>query len=130
MASATSFGQPNGNRSGRHKGSLNKQNQLFQAACEEADRRGYPHPYLQMAEWVNDETKPLEVRKDLLKECASYRCPKPKQTVAVETTVPVFQSEDQAEQFLAEFISCSGRLDSCRIRYASMPIQPTVWPCR
>ena len=41
----------------------------------------------------------------MLKECAAYRCVKPKQTIGIESEVPVFANENQAEQFLAEFIS-------------------------
>jgi hypothetical protein len=103
---ATRFGGPNGNRSGRTVGSKNKITQQFHEACRIADEeRGYKHPYLMMAEWANDESKPLEIRAAMLKECAAYRCMKPKQTIGIESEVPVFQSEDQAEQFLAEFIS-------------------------
>jgi hypothetical protein len=57
-----------------------------------------------MAEWANDESKPMEIRAAMLKECAAYRCVKPKQTLAIESQVPVFQTEEQAEQFLAQFI--------------------------
>ena len=93
-----------GNPSGRKVGSKNKLAKQFQEACEAADEK-YSHPYLMMAEWANDESKPLEIRAAMLKECAAYRCVKQKQTLAVEQTVPIFSSEDQAEQFLAEFIS-------------------------
>jgi hypothetical protein len=92
------------NPNGRPKGSKNKLALDFQKAVEAADQK-YPHPYLMMAEWANDESKPLEVRAAMLKECASYRCVKPKQTIGIESTVPVFQTEQQAEAFLAEFIS-------------------------
>jgi hypothetical protein len=92
------------NPNGRPKGSKNKLAREFQQACAIADEK-YPHPYLMMAEWANDENKPLEIRAAMLKECAAYRCIKPKQTLAIESRVPVFQSEGQAEQFLAEFIS-------------------------
>jgi hypothetical protein len=93
-----------GNPSGRKVGSKNKLALDFQKAVEAADQK-YPHPYLMMAEWANDPSKPIEIRAAMLKECASYRCVKPKQTLAVESTVPVFQTEQQAEAFLAEFIS-------------------------
>ena len=60
------------NPNGRPKGSKNKLALDFQKAVEAADQK-YPHPYLMMAEWANDETKPLEIRAAMLKECASYR---------------------------------------------------------
>jgi hypothetical protein len=41
----------------------------------------------------------------MLKECAAYRCVRPKQTLAIESKVPVFASEEQAESFLAELIA-------------------------
>jgi hypothetical protein len=75
------------------------------AAIEEAERRNYPHPYLMMAEWANDESKPLEIRATMLQKCASYRGIKPKQTVAIGREVPTFTTEEQAQAFLAEFIS-------------------------
>jgi hypothetical protein len=92
------------NPKGRPVGSKNKITLEFHRAVELADQK-YPHPYLQMAEWANDPTKPLEIRAVMLKECASYRCVKPKQTIGIQSEVPVFQSEDQAESFLAQFIS-------------------------
>jgi hypothetical protein len=104
MGNSTSFGAENGNTPGRRIGSKNKLALEFQKACEEADQREYPHPYLMMAEWANDESKPLEIRAAMLKECASYRCVKPKQTVAIEAEVPVFNTAEQAETFLAEFM--------------------------
>jgi hypothetical protein len=94
-----------GNPGARPKGSKNVISREFHEVREEAKRRGYPHPYLQMAEWANDPNKPLEIRCAMLKECASYTCVKPKQSIAIESDVPIFQSETQAEQFLAEFIS-------------------------
>ena len=94
-----------GNTNGRKPGSKNKITRDFYAAIEEAEKRNYPHPYLQMAEWANDKSKPLEVRAAMLKECAAYRCVKPKQTIGIKSEVPVFANENQAEQFLAEFIS-------------------------
>jgi hypothetical protein len=105
-ASSTSF-QPGqvGNPNRRPVGSKNKLSRDFAEAVEETKLRGYPHPYLQMYDWAMDQTKPLEFRGNMLKECASYVCPKPKSTVAIVSTVPVFQSETQAEQFLAEFIA-------------------------
>jgi hypothetical protein len=72
MVSTTAFGQPNGNTPGRKLGSKNKLALEFQKAVAAADK-DYPHPYLMMAEWANDETKPLEIRAAMLKECASYR---------------------------------------------------------
>jgi hypothetical protein len=92
------------NPNGRPKGSKNKLAQDFQKAYEAADQK-YPHPYLMMAEWANDPNKPIEIRAAMLKECASYRCMKPKQTLAIEKNIPVFENEDQAEQFLSEFLS-------------------------
>jgi hypothetical protein len=92
------------NPNGRPKGSKNKLAREFQQACALADEK-YPHPYLMMAEWANDENKPLEIRAAMLKECASYRCVKPKQSIAIQHDVPTFESAEQAEQFLAEFIS-------------------------
>ncbi len=98
MASETSFGQPNGNPPGRPPGTKNKIGRDFQEAYEEAIRQGYKHPFLVMTQWAHDETKPLEVRAAMLKECASYTCTKPKITVRSE--VPVLTSLEQAESFL------------------------------
>ena len=94
------------NPRGRPPGSKNKITKDFHDAYEAAIEKGYKHPYQEMMEWVHDASKPLEIRAAMLKECASYTCVKPKQTIGIEPeTVPVFQSEDQAEQFLAEFIA-------------------------
>jgi hypothetical protein len=106
MASSTSFGQPNGNRSGRTVGSKNKITRDFYAAYEQIkELPGYQHPLRLMYDWAMDPNLPIEVRASMLKEYASYLCHKPKQTIAVESTVPVFQSPEQAESFLAEFIA-------------------------
>ena len=93
------------NPNGRPVGSKNKITKDFYAAYEESKNRGYKHPLLMMLEIANDPNASLERRDVMLKEAASYLCPKPRQTVAISTDVPVFQSESQAEQFLAEFIS-------------------------
>jgi hypothetical protein len=89
---------------GRPLGSKNKLTKQFEEAVRLADER-FTHPYLMMAEWANDPEMPIEIRAAMLKECASYRCIKPKRTVAIETQVPTFSSEEQAETFLAEFIA-------------------------
>ena len=87
------------NPRGRPPGSKNKIGRDFHDAYEEAKAKGYKHPYLVMVEWAHDETKPLEIRAAMLKECASYTCTKPKLTVRSE--VPVLSSVEQAEFFLA-----------------------------
>jgi hypothetical protein len=94
-----------GNPSGRVPGSKNKLNRDFHEAYEEAKARGYKHPFLAMMEIANDMTQPVERRDGMLREAASYVCPKPKQTIAVEQEVPTFTTAEQAEAFLAEFIS-------------------------
>jgi hypothetical protein len=94
-----------GNPAGRKPGSKNKLKRDFHEAYEEAKRRGYTHPFLAMMEIANDMTQPVERRDGMLREAASYVCPKPRQTVAIERDVPVFTSEQQAEAFLAEFIA-------------------------
>jgi hypothetical protein len=82
---------------GRQPGSKNIRARELEEACQEADRRGYPHPYLQMAEWANDETKPLEFRGSMVKECAAYRCPKPKETRSIQFDIQQLTSVEQAE---------------------------------
>jgi hypothetical protein len=86
---------------GRPLGSKNIRKRELDKACEEADRRGYPHPYLQMAEWANNPNIEMSIRSDMLKACASYRCPKPKESHHVELTVPPLTTIEQAEAFLA-----------------------------
>jgi hypothetical protein len=94
-----------GNPNGRPRGAKNRLTRDFQQAYEESKARGYPHPFLRMMEIANDETQPPARRDAMLVEAASYVCPKPKQTVAIESEVPVFASEEQAESFLAELIA-------------------------
>jgi hypothetical protein len=95
-----------GNLDGRPIGSKNKINRDFYAAYEEVKKLpGYQHPLRLMYEWAMDPNLPIEIRAAMLKEYASYLCHKPKQTIAVESTVPVFSSAEQAEEFLAEFIA-------------------------
>jgi hypothetical protein len=88
-----------GNPSGRKPGSKNKIGRDFHDAYEQAKDKGYSHPYLVMMEWAHDESKPVEIRAAMLKECASYTCTKPKLTIRSE--VPVLTSIEQAEAFLA-----------------------------
>jgi hypothetical protein len=76
------------NPNGRPKGSRNKQGRELDEAIEESKRLGHPHPYLQMSIIANDPNVPVERRDMFLKECAVYRCPKPKQSVAIETQLP------------------------------------------
>jgi hypothetical protein len=96
----------NANPNGRPVGSKNKINRDFYAAYEEVKNLpGYQHPLRLMYQWAMDPNLPIEVRAAMLKEFASYLCHKPKQTIAVEQTVPVFANEAQAETFLAEFIA-------------------------
>ena len=94
------------NPKGRPTRSKNKINRDFYAAYEKVkELPGYQHPLRLMYDWVMDQNLPIEVRAAMLKEFGSYLCVKPKQTIGIETKVPVFQTEAQAEQFLAEFIS-------------------------
>jgi hypothetical protein len=58
-----------------------------------------------MMEIANDPKVSDERRDAMLKECASYVCPKPKVQASVEREVPTFTTADKAEAFLAEFIS-------------------------
>jgi hypothetical protein len=87
------------NPNGRPKGSKNKLAQDFQKAYEAADQK-YPHPYLMMAQWANDPNKPIEIRTPMLKECASYRCVKPKQTL---------QTEVRADESICRSFRCEVR---------------------
>jgi hypothetical protein len=87
------------NPNGRPPGCKNKITRDFHEAYEEAKNQGYKHPFLVMMQWAHDESKPVEIRAAMLKECASYTCTKPKLTIKSE--VPVLTSIEQAEAFLA-----------------------------
>jgi hypothetical protein len=76
------------NPNGRPKGSRNKLGRELDEAIEESKRLGHPHPYLQMSMIANDPSQPVERRDMFIKECAAYRCPKPKQSVTIETQLP------------------------------------------
>jgi hypothetical protein len=101
---STSFGQSNGNRSGRRIGSKSRLTIDFHEAYEEAKAR-FKHPYLHMLELANDPSVTPERRDAFLKECASYVCPKPRQSISVQSEVPTFSTTEQAEEFLSEFIA-------------------------
>ena len=95
----------NANPKGRPVGSKNKLARDFDLAYEELKSLpGYQHPIKLMYQWAMDPNKPIEIRAAMLKEFASYICPKPKLKVSVDQ-VPTFESAEQAEAFLAEFIS-------------------------
>jgi hypothetical protein len=91
-----------GNPSGRKVGSRNKLNRDFHEAYDEAKARGYKHPFLRMMEIAYDETQPVERRDGMLREAASYVCPKPRQTVAIETQLPEDISATDLGQLLKD----------------------------
>jgi hypothetical protein len=78
-----------GNPNGRPKGTKNRLTLDFHAAYEESKARNYPHPFLRMMELANDQSITPERRDFFLKECASYVCPKPKQTLSIEFLLTV-----------------------------------------
>jgi hypothetical protein len=98
----TRFGAPDGNKSGRPKGSRNKFGRELDEAIAESKRLGHPHPYLHMAMIANDPNVPAERRDIMLRECASYVCPKPRQSVDIHAQFPSDQNAIDYEFVIKE----------------------------
>src|SRR6516225_12126084 len=109
------FEEGNTRSVGRPLGSKNKLTKEFLAVYEEAKNK-FAHPFTTMMEWAHDENKPIEIRAAMLKECASYVCPKPRQHHSVELDIPVFKSIEQAETWIAALPAALGEeLDTTEI---------------